>query len=263
MERVADQQYLVDDQYRDSSNLSARIRLHRLFSTNGYGWHRWIFDHLTDLPGDARILELGCGRGDLWVENRDRIPLDWEITLSDLSPGMIEEAGSNLRGSGGQFDYEVIDAQSIPYSEATFDGVVANHMLYHVPDRAKGIAEIHRVLKPGGLLFAATNGRDNMSALWDMLDTAIRAEFDRVESRFRLEDGERELREVFPKVTVDRYPDALHVTDVGPVIDYMNSTGRELNDLQASEIRRRIQDRIDCDGKFVIPKTSGILTARK
>ena len=263
MDRVADQEYLVGEQYRDSSNLSARIRLHRLFSTNGYSWHRWIFDHLTDLPGDARILELGCGRGDLWVENRDRIPLDWEITLSDLSPGMIGEAGSNLKSSGGQFDYEVIDAQNIPYSEATFDGVVANHMLYHVPDRAKGIAEIHRVLKPGGLLFAATNGRDNMSALWDMLDTAIRADFDCVEGRFRLEGGEQELREVFPKVTVDRYPDALHVTDTGPVIDYMNSTGRELNDLQASEIRRRIQDRIDCDGKFVIPKTSGILTARK
>ncbi len=263
MDRVADQQYLVGEQYRDSSNLSARIRLHRLFSTNGYGWHRWVFDHLADLSGDARILELGCGRGDLWVENRDRIPPDWEITLSDLSPGMIEEAGSNLKGSGGQFDYEVIDAQSIPHSEATFDGVVANHMLYHVPDRAKGIVEIHRVLKPGGRLFAATNGRDNMSALRDMLDTAIRADSDRVENRFRLEDDERELREVFPKVTVDRYPDALHVTDTGPVIDYINSTGRKLDDRQASEVRRRVQDLIDSDGKFVIRKTSGILTARK
>ena len=199
MDRVADQQYLVGEQYRDSSNLSARIRLHRLFSTNGYGWHRWIFDHLTDLPDYARILELGCGRGDVWAENRDRIPSDWEITLSDLSPGMIEEARLNLSGSGRLFDYEVIDAQSIPYPEATFDGVVANHMLYHVPDRAKGIAEIHHVLKPGGLLFAATNGSDNMSALWDMLDTAVRAEFDRVANRFRLEDGERELQEVFPK----------------------------------------------------------------
>ncbi len=263
MDRVADQQYLVDDQYRDSSNLSARIRLHRLFSTNRYGWHRWVFDHLIDLPGDSRILELGCGRGDVWVENRDRIPPDWEITLSDLSPGMIEEARSNLKGSGGQFDYEVIDAQSIPYPEASFHGVVANHMLYHVLDRAKGIAEMHGVLKPGGLLFAATNGRDNMSALWDMLDTTVRADFDRVEGHFRLEGGERELREVFQEVAVNRYLDELHVTDAGPVIDYINSTGRKLNDRQASEIRRRVQDRIDCDGKFVIRKTSGILTARK
>lgn len=165
MGRVADEQYLVGEQYRDSSNLSARILFHRLFSTNGYGWHRWIFDHLTNLPGDARVLELGCGRGGVWAENRDRIPSDWEITLSDLSPGMIEEARLNLSGSGRLFDYEVIDAQSIPYPEATFDGVVANHMLYHVPDRAKGIAEIYRVLKPDGLLFAATNGSDDMSAL--------------------------------------------------------------------------------------------------
>ena len=263
MDRVADQKYLVGEQYRDSSNLSARIRLHKLFSTNGYGWHRWVFDHLTDLPDDARILELGCGRGDVWAENLDRIPPDWGIILSDLSPGMIENARSSLEGSMGLFDYEVIDAQSIPYPEATFDGVVANHMLYHVPDRAKGIAEIHRVLKPGGLLFAATNGRGNMGALWDMLDTAARAEFDRPAHHFRLEGGDRELRQVFPKVTVDRYRDALHVSDAGPVIDYINSTGRKLNDRQASEIRRRVQDRIDCDGKFVIRKTNGILTARK
>ena len=262
-DRVADQEYLVGEQYRDSSKLSARIRLHKLFSTNGYGWHRWVFDHMTGLPDDARILELGCGRGDVWVENSDRVPPDWGITLSDLSSGMIEEAGSNLEGCGVSFDYELIDAQSIPYPEATFDGVVANHMLYHVPDRAKGIAEIHRVLKPGGLLFAATNGRGNMGELWDIVNTPVRAEFDRVENRFRLEGGERELREVFQKVAVDRYPDALHVTDVGPVMDYINSTGRKLNDRQASEIRRRIQDQIDCDGKFVIRKASGILTARK
>lgn len=262
-DRVADQHFLVGDQYRDSSNLSARICLHKLFSTNGYGWHRWVFDHLTGLSDDARILEIGCGRGDLWVENRDRIPPDWGITLSDLSPGMIEKARSSLKGCGRPFDYEVIDVQSIPYPEAAFEGVVANHMLYHVPDRAKGIAEIHRVLKPGGLLFAATNAQGNMSALWDMLDTAARAEFGRVENHFRLEDGERELREVFQEVAVDRYPDALHVTDAGPVMDYINSTGRKLNDRQASEIRRRIQDRIDCDGKFVIRKASGILTARK
>ena len=263
VDRVADHQCLVDDQYSDSSNLSARIWLHKLFSANSYGWHRWVFDHLTGLPDDARILELGCGRGDVWVENRDRIPPDWDITLSDLSPGMIEKAGSNLEDSEILFDYEVIDAQSIPYPEATFDGVVANHMLYHVPDRAKGIAEIHRVLKPGGLLFAATNGHGNMGELWDIVNTPVRAEFDRVANHFRLEDGEQELREVFQEVAVDRYPDALHVTDAEPVIDYINSLGGKVNDLQASEIRRRIQDRIDCDGKFVIRKASGILTARK
>jgi ubiquinone/menaquinone biosynthesis C-methylase UbiE len=263
VDRVADQKYLVGEQYRDSSNLSARIRLHKLFSTNGYGWHRWVFDHLADLPDDARILELGCGRGDVWAENLDRIPPDWRIILSDLSPGMIENARSSLEGSMGLFDYEVIDAQSIPYPEATFDGVVANHMLYHVPDRAKGIAEIHRVLKPGGLLFAATNGRGNMAEIKDLLDNARRAKFDLLANRFRLEDGKRELREVFPRVTVHCYRDALHVSDAGPVIDYINSTGRKLNDRQASEIRRRVQDRIDCDGKFVIQKTNGTLTARK
>ena len=62
------QKHLRTKQYRDSGNLKARIALHSRFSTNPYGWFRWVFDHL-DLPPQNRLLELGCGAGDLWVEN--------------------------------------------------------------------------------------------------------------------------------------------------------------------------------------------------
>ena len=59
---------------------------------NPYGWFRWVFDALVKLPADARLLELGCGHGLLWKENIDRIPAGWHITLSDLSPGMLDAA---------------------------------------------------------------------------------------------------------------------------------------------------------------------------
>ncbi len=55
--------------------------------------------------------------------------------------------------------FKEIDAQSIPFEDETFDAVIANHMLYHVPDRPKAIAEIKRVLKPGGRLIATTIGK--------------------------------------------------------------------------------------------------------
>ena len=139
MSKFTDQQYLKTDQYKDSSNLDARVAIHQRFSTNSYGWFNWVFDALSKLPADAKILELGCGPGYLWKENISRIPAGWRITLSDLSSGMLDAAWRNLVVTGRAFKFEEIDAQSIPYPDETFDAVIANHMLYHVPDRRKAL----------------------------------------------------------------------------------------------------------------------------
>ena len=56
---------ILREQYKDGSNLSARIRLHQRFSTNRYGFFRWMFDRIQ-IPESARVLELGCGTGILW-----------------------------------------------------------------------------------------------------------------------------------------------------------------------------------------------------
>ena len=90
MSNPADPQHLQTDQYRDPKNLQARAEIHRGFSTNPYGWFRWVFDALLKLPANAAILEIGCGPAYLWKDNAARIPPGWDITLSDLSPGMVE-----------------------------------------------------------------------------------------------------------------------------------------------------------------------------
>ncbi len=90
MSKFTDQQFLKTDQYRDSTNLDARLEIHRRFSTNSYGWFNWIFDTLLKLSANAIILELGCGPAYLWKECSHRIPAGWDITLSDLSSGMVE-----------------------------------------------------------------------------------------------------------------------------------------------------------------------------
>jgi len=165
MSLFTDRGYLLSDQYKNASNLDARIQLHRRFSTNPYGLMLWLFEHLQ-LGAGAHILDLGCGPGSLWDDNRARIPPGWEITLSDFSAGMIHQARDKLRQ---RFAYAVGDAQAIPFKGETFDAVIANFMLYHVPDRPRAFAEIHRVLKPGGRLFAATNGQDHMRELREMI----------------------------------------------------------------------------------------------
>ena len=108
MSKFTDQQYLKTDQYKDSSNLDARVAIHQRFSSNEYGWFKWVFDTLEKLPADAKILELGCGHGLVWKENADRIPSTWDITLSDLSSGMLDSAWRNLVVTGRNFKFKEI-----------------------------------------------------------------------------------------------------------------------------------------------------------
>lgn len=155
---------MSNPQYRDSANLRARTRLYELFDANGIDWNRWVFDQL-DLPDAARVLELGCSSGNLWLRNSYRIPSGWRITLTDLSEGMIEEAQTNLRGRGSNFSFDVLDAHTIANVPDSFDGVIANHMLYHMDDREKAFSAIRSVLKDNGSLYAATNGVDHLRQL--------------------------------------------------------------------------------------------------
>jgi len=85
-----DQHYLLYDQYKNAANLSARIELHRRFSTNP-GWYRWVFDQYR-IASHSRILELGYGPAFFWRSNLEHIPDDWEVVLSDFSPGMLQKA---------------------------------------------------------------------------------------------------------------------------------------------------------------------------
>ena len=63
---------------------------------------------------------------------------------------------------------EQADATALPFEDGSFDAVIAMHMLYHVPDPAKAIAEMHRVLKPDGFLAVTTNGTGNMRRMYEL-----------------------------------------------------------------------------------------------
>jgi len=260
----SDQQYLKSDQYKDSSNLDARVVIHQRFSTNPYGWFKWVFDTLLKLPENARILELGCGNGLLWKENVDRIPPEWNVTLSDLSAGMLDAAWRNLVVTGRTFQFKDIDAQSIPYKDETFDAVIANHMLYHVPDRPKTIAEIKRVLKPGGRLIATTIGCGHLKELneWMRRVSGGRA-VEPMPMSFTLENGGEQLQAFFSKVDMLRYQDNLQVTDIKPLIAYFE-TGFYSKDITPEiflELRAELEAELKENGKIFIQKDSGLFEA--
>lgn len=221
---LTDAAYLRDEQYRTDANLQARMALHAQFSTNPQPWHQWVFAQL-DLPADAQVLEVGCGPARLWSENRAAVPAGWRLTLTDFSAGMLAAAQAALADWPAPIIWRECDVQALPFADGQFDAVIANHMLYHVPDRAQALRELRRVLKVGGRLYAATNGRDNLAGLNELVqefDPAL--EFmSAADQPFPLEVAAAEIGAHFEQVTVADYHNSLHITAAAPLVDYLLS----------------------------------------
>lgn len=259
---------VVQSQYSNSANLDARIRLHAGFSTNHYGWLPWVFDQLLDLPTTANILEIGCGTGQLWAENRERIPPGWTLTLSDQSAGMLATTKAALADLAHRISFEQIDAQQIPYPDAHFDAIIANHMLYHVPDLPKALAEMHRVLKLGGHLFAATNGKAHMVGLGELagrFEPGLNVKQFLAIDNFQLENGGAKLQRHFAQVVCRLYADALVVDEPTPLVDYILSMAMHA---RYTEQRSALHDFIVQElaahgGTIRIAKSTGLFIATK
>ena len=267
MSQLTDQTYLLTDQYRDASNLNARIQLHARFSTNARGWWPWVFDQL-DLPPACHTLELGCGPGDLWWQNDGRIPPGWRITLSDFSPGMLDQAWRNLGHIRERFHFALIDAQAIPFGDARFDAVIANHMLYHVPDRNKALEEMQRVLRPGGHLYATTIGQNHMRDLDELMarfSPEMAPPAGHPPTSFLLENGAQELDPWFAEVTRHRYIDDLVITEAAPLIAYVLSTSDKgaLAGERLARFTRFVEQDLAAHGAIRIGKDSGLFVARR
>lgn len=261
----------VREQYATSRNLDARVELHRRFSTNKYGWNRWVFDQF-DLSRSPRVLELGCGTGLLWRDNSHRVPDGLRAVLSDFSPGMLASARQNAGFRPGAFDFQVIDAQDIPFGDGSFDIVIANHMLYHVPDRHKAFSEINRVLRAGGTFYATTIGLGHMKELTSLVgtfDRSIQYSVGGAALAFGLENGAEQLTAFFSSVERRLYDDSFEVTDAEILTDYVLSAqgfgniADRMTPEKKNDFTRYLAHIIERDGRIHITKASGLFKAIK
>ena len=266
MPERTDQHYLRTHQYKNASNLSARAQLHQRFGVNKYGWPRWVFDHL-DLDTHGRILDLGCGSGLLWLRNADRIPPTSDITLLDLSFGMARDARGALKRMTHPFKLSVADAQFIPFTDNTFDAVAAIHMLFHVPQFDKALAEIRRVLIPHGVLCATTVGRNSMKELHGLVrrfDSSYTPSHISTPFSFVLDDGKEQLSPWFHDVLFHRYEDALVVTEAEPIVVYIASLAATSGFARHwfERLTTFVQQELDQHGPIHITKETGMFVAK-
>jgi ubiquinone/menaquinone biosynthesis C-methylase UbiE len=209
----------VYQQYKTTDLLRIRLETHRRFTETPLDLDAECAAVLG-LAGDEALLDVGCGPGVFLRYLRDGGHRG-RLAGLDQSSAMIGEA----RRAGVGIDWHSGQADALPFAEGEFSVLSARHMLYHVPDVSAALREFARVVGPGGVVFAATNGERNTPGLGD-LEEAIADEFGLetgpgMTQTFNTGNAPELLRAVFPVVEETILPGALVFTEPEPIVDYV------------------------------------------
>ncbi len=250
----------VREQYATNANLRSRIALHDRYSRSPVHYPLWIFDGYA-FGDDADVLEVGCGGGNIWHENLDRIPPGWRLTLTDFSPGMVDAARAVL---GDRAEYAVADVQELPFADASFDAVIANHMLFHIEDRSRALAELARVLRPGGTFRATSIGLDHLRELRELVPPPPDSQWAKTRERFTIEQVAEELAPFFVGVEVEPVPGPqdMEVTELEPLLDFVRSRG-DVSEAELEPLRQVAEKDIAAQGYFRVSRASARVRADK
>ena len=263
-----DQTHLKSLSYKTQDKLNLRILTHKKYTQPQVDFTRWVMDAIP-WQGNEVVLDVGCGSGN-YVDLGQAYGRAY--FAGDLSPGM-------LRGVAHPGLIRVnLDAQRLPFAADSADVILANHMIYHIPDQEAALAEFQRALRPNGRLLAATNSEHTMTELRQLTPRALArlgAEpivfQDVATGGFTLENGRALLQLHFSQVARHDLPAALIFPETQPVLDYINSSrdwhesklpaGMSWGDLLAA-IGQILDEHIAQHGAFRVNKLSGLFVCQ-
>lgn len=255
----------VQEQYRDEHRLRSRYAVHKQFSTAETDYLEWIFDHLSKSK-TVSIFDLGCGPGYIWQRNLKRLPQNCLLRLGDRSAGMLSSARKHLVDLSAQVDYVQLDAEQLPLRADEFQAVLCLHVLHHISNLHVVLEEVRRVLAPGGQLLAATNGDLHMHEFRVALERCgVQTEYFKGGYKFNLQQGRRQLLELFDRVECIHFKDALRVTQVEPLMAYARSGIPEDHAVKQEEALDRLENywrlELEREGAIRIQKQAGLFIA--
>jgi SAM-dependent methyltransferase len=209
----------VRSQYADEGNLETRRSVWRP-GPSGTDPLDLVLDAVRSaLPahrGMPDVLEVGCGTGAFAARLVEEVP-GIALLAVDQSPRFVEL--TRERGVPAQ----VQDVQHLLVPDAAYDVVLALWMLYHVPGLDRGLAEVRRVLRPGGRFVAVTNGHEHVA------DLRRAAGGDAVRTTFSSENGEAALRRHFASVTRQDVETRAVFPDRDAALAYLRSSSEDVD----------------------------------
>lgn len=258
-----------NEQYKNANSLNLRIKFHDVCSTAKEEWFKWYFRCVKETVGQGplKILEVAAGQGAFWNKNKNIIPGGWDITLSDISQGMLEECKNNLCNVDRNFKYKIIDCENIAEEDESYDLLIGNHFLYHIQDIDRGLKEIKRVLKRGGYFFVSTIGENHLIEM-DDIAKEFNKEVDMTvnhDKKFGLQNGESMLEKYFTVLEKKIHDDSLIVKESKPLVDHMLSfpyKGKELLEQDIDKFTAFIDEKIK-NKPIDICKETGFFICKK
>lgn len=260
---TTDRTALACEAYASGRNLSARQALYD-YQTPTHDIPGIVASRLSAVHGV--VIDVGCGNGRYVRRLRTDRP-DLHVLGLDIAAGILREVPPPVI---------VADAAALPFRDQSANGLLAMHMLYHVPDVEIALAELARILDTNGVFIASTNAHDDkreLDDLWsaaaaDVLGTSTGPRRIALSSRFPLDRAPEKMARYFHDVEVIELPGTITVVRADPVLAHLGSyrawahqTGVPFEPT-LEQIRQRLNVAIERNGRFDITCLGGVIVCR-
>lgn len=214
----------ITEHYKTPTHYQNRMGTMNYITRNDSLW-QWLAAQY-DLSGTKKLLDIGCGDGEVWENLENKLPADTNIFLGDYSEGMLEASGQRIVSKNYKchFAYQQMDICHIPFNDHFFDTIFAHLVLYHASSMHQALRELKRVLQPGGVLGIATLSLDACAEIYELIhEIEPRIQPHTYSAPFAAEVARSVLPKYFSSVTEKIYQADMVFDSSDPIITFLKS----------------------------------------